>query len=459
MSECLLLEPAVFARMAFMKARHFVLVLGILGNVAWADDWPQWFGPERDGVWREKGIVETLPAGGPKLLWKQSVGSGYAGPAVSGDRVYVFDRVIKDPSTVPGDPFQRGEIPGDERVHCLDRKTGENIWTQSYVSNYTVSYAAGPRCTPVVDDGIVYTLGAEGRLHAFQASDGKILWTKDFISLFNVKAPVWGFAGTPLIEGDLLICLARGDGSTVVAFDKKRGTERWRALDAKEPGYCPPSILSDGDQRVLLIWHPESINGLNPKNGELLWTIPWKLRSGLSVPTPRVEGKRVFFTSFYNGATMLEFKSFDQKPKVLWQSKRVSEKRTKHLNSIMGTPVIHDGHVYGCCSYGQFRCLQVEDGKRLWETMEPIVKKETRWGNVFVTPHEDRYFLFNELGELIIANLSPQGYRENSRAKLIEPNGSDMRQRSIVWSHPAYAHQCIFVRNDSEVRCYSLNAE
>ena len=155
---------------------------------------------------------------------------------------------------------------------------------------------------------------------------------------------------------------------------------------------------------------------------------------------------------------MVEFTEFDQEPKVMWQTKRTSERRTEHLNSIMGTPVFHDGHLYGGCSYGQFRCLKGETGERLWETLEPIVKKETRWGNVFVTPHEDRYFLFNELGELLIAKLSPKGYEEVSRAKLIEPDGADMRQRSIVWSHPAYAEKCSFVRNDSEVKRFSLKA-
>ena len=403
--------------------------------------------------------MKVLPDQGPKLLWEAPVGAGYAGPAVSGARVYVFDRVLKDPKDLPDNPFDRGEIPGEERVHCFDEKTGAVIWTKSYESAYTVSYAAGPRCTPVVHDGLVYTLGAEGQLRAWREADGELVWKKDFLTLFQVKTPVWGFAATPLIEGDLLICLASGDGSTAVAFDRKTGDERWRALSAKEPGYCPPSLLVEGDERVLLIWHPEAIEGLDPQTGKVHWTLPWELRSGLSVPTPRVEGKRVFFTCFYNGSTMLEFDEFDQLPKVLWQTERVSEKRTEHMNSIIGTPIFHAGHLYGGCSYGQFRCLNADDGKRVWESLEPIVKQEVRWGTVFVTPHEDRYFMFNELGELIIAKLSPQGYEEISRAKLIEPDGADMKQRPVVWSHPAYANQCIFVRNDSMVRCFSLRAE
>ena len=443
-----------------MKRRHLLLglTLAAAADISMADDWPQWFGPQRDGVWRESGIVEKLPAEGPELLWKAPIGNGYAGPAVSGDRVYVFDRTIKDTSESPDNPFKRGEIAGQERLHCFDRTTGKVIWSKGYDTNYTVSYAAGPRCTPVIHEGLVYTLGAEGRLLVRRIESGDVVWEKGFVSLLKAKTPTWGFAATPLIEKDLLICLAAGAGSTVVAYDKTSGEERWRALSSNEPGYCPPRMLVDGDKRVLLIWHPEAINGLDPKSGKLLWSIPWKIKSGLTAPTPRREGKRVFFTSFYNGATMLQFTEFDQEPKVMWQTKRTSEKRTEHLNSIIGSPVFHDGHLYGNCSYGQFRCLKAETGERLWETFEPIVKKETRWGNVFVTPHEDRYFLFNELGELLIAKLSPQGYEEISRVKLIEPDGADMRQREIVWSHPAYAHKCVFVRNDSEVKCFSLKA-
>jgi len=422
-----------------------------------ADDWPQWFGTQRDGVWRETGIVKQLPKGGPKLRWKQTVGNGYAGPAVVNDRVYVCDRIAaknQDPKS------RKGIKAGEERVLCLDDSTGEIVWTFAYDAPYTVQYAAGPRCTPVVNGEYLYTLGAEGQLHCLTASNGELVWAKQFLTEFDVKAPVWGFAGSPLVEGDQLICLARGAGSTVVSFDKKTGAELWRAVTANEPGYCPPTVLNHGGKRVLLIWHPEAMQGLDLASGKELWSIPWKIRYGLTAPTPRHVGNQLFFTSFYNGSTMLSLgETARDEPIVAWQTERQSEKRTVHLNSIIGTPVFVDEHIYGGCSYGQFRCLQASDGKRLWESVKPIVGKEVRWGTVFITPHEDRYFLFSEIGELIIANLSPKGYNELSRAKLIEPNGIDLRQRSVVWSHPAYANQSIYVRNDGEIRCYSLRAD
>ena len=126
----------------------------------------------------------------------------------------------------------------------------------------------------------------------------------------------------------------------------------------------------------------------------------------------------------------------------------------------MNTPVLRDGHLYQACSYGQFRCMEALTGKRVWESFAPIaLDAPARWGTVFVTPHEDRYFLFTEKGDLVIANLSTKGYKEIDRAHLIEPNGIDLRQRDIVWSHPAYANKCCFVRNDTEIICVSLAKE
>lgn len=440
-----------------MKWTFFLFALSL--GCAWADDWPQWFGAQRDGIWREKGIVKTLPKSGPPLVWKQTIGNGYAGPAVADGKVFVLDRqVAKDAP----DRVKRGQgtIPGHERVLCLDEATGEELWSYRYASDYSVQYASGPRCAPTVDGDKVYALGAEGHLHCLQVADGKVVWAKNFLKELQVKAPVWGFAGSPLVDDDLIICLARGDGSTAIAFDKVTGDERWRALAAKEPGYCPPSIITHGGVRALILWHAEAINALEPKTGKVLWSLPWKIKAALTAPTPQHRGQHLFFTSFYNGSTMLKLgATAAEKPEVLWQTERESERRTTHLNSIIGTPAFTDGHLYGGCSYGQFRCLRASDGARLWEDLKPIVGKEERWANVFVTPHEDRYFLFNEQGELIIAKLSPKGYEETSRAKLIEPNGIDLRRRPIVWSHPAYANQRIYVRNDGEIRCYSLRAD
>ncbi|HAV62175.1 MAG TPA: pyrrolo-quinoline quinone, partial [Verrucomicrobiales bacterium] len=210
------------------------LVAGSLPSSA--DDWPQWFGPKRDGVWREKGIVGKLPAE-PDYRWRVPTGSGYAGPAVAAGRVFVMDRHLATGSSKPDDPFAQGTIPGTERVLCLDEVSGREIWKHQYNAPYTVSYAAGPRATPTVDGEHVFTLGAEGHLKCLDVRSGAVKWEKHFATDYGVKTATWGWASAPLVDGDRLISIVGGEGSIVVAFDKSTGRELWRALSAKEPGY------------------------------------------------------------------------------------------------------------------------------------------------------------------------------------------------------------------------------
>jgi outer membrane protein assembly factor BamB len=446
--------------MSFHVLKRSALLAVVLVAVeiqATADDWPQWLGPRRDSVWRETGILERFPKEGPPVRWRVPIGGGYAGPAVAGERVYVMDRQLASGATNPNDPFQRGIIPGQERVLCLDRRSGEIVWQHRYDCPYTVSYPAGPRVTPSVHDGSVYTLGAEGHLLCLDAANGKVQWSRDLRKDFNLATPMWGFAGHPLVDGERLICLVGGTGSVAVAFDRRTGKELWRSLSAKEPGYCPPMIFEAGGKRQLIIWHPESINSLDPETGKVYWSEPWEIRSGLSVPTPRHVGKRLYFTSFYNGSLMLELAADRPAATVSWRSKKVSEKDTDALHSIMSTPFMDGEHIYGVCSYGQLRGLRASSGERLWETLAATTgDKEARWANVFLVRQEDRYFLFNEKGELIIARLSPAGYDEISRAQLLEPTGTAMG-RPILWSHPAFAHRQMFARNDKELICVDLS--
>ena len=439
--------------------KKIIYIFIIISSALKADDWPGWFGPERDGVWREEGILDKFPQKGPKTIWKAPVGRGYAGPAVADGKVYIMDRQIDKGAKSPENPFSKITIPGNERLLCLDAKNGKIIWEKSYNCPYSISYSAGPRTTPLIDENRVYTIGAEGNLYCRSTSDGKEIWSTDFNTAFNVKTPTWGFSSTPLIYENLLICLAGGEGTVAVAFNKSNGKEVWRSLSAKEPGYAPPVIINYNKKDQLIIWNPESVNALNPKTGEIIWTIPWKLRYGLSVSTPQLVNDILFLSSFYNGSMAIKL-SGEKQPKIMWKTAKVSEKRTEHLHGIMNTAVIKDGYIYGACSYGEFRCLSLETGKRLWESLDPVgLKRPSRWGTVFVTPHKDRFFLFSENGDLALAKIDSKGYHEISRSNLIEPNGIDMRQRKIVWSHPAYSMKSCFVRNDTEVIRVSLSKE
>src|ERR1051326_6638013 len=162
--------------------------------LARADDWPQWLGPQRDGVWREDGLVEKFPAGGPKVRWRQPIGPGYAGPAIVGDRIYVMDRGTDKP--VLKDDFAKTAMAGTERVLCLDLATGKQIWKHEYDCPYQkLSYPSGPRTTPVIRDGRVYSHGAMGHLFCLSAGSGKVIWQKRLPEAYKCEHPIWGYAG------------------------------------------------------------------------------------------------------------------------------------------------------------------------------------------------------------------------------------------------------------------------
>lgn len=425
---------------------------------ATADDWPQWMGPQRDGVWREDGIVSRFPAEGPRVIWRSPVSNGYTGPAVAGDRLFLMDRIIKAGETNAENPFARSDVSGYERVLCFDARSGEKLWQHEYECRYTISYPAGPRATPLVDGARVYTLGAEGALRCLDTASGAVIWSKELKTDYKVKAPMWGFTGHPLVDGDRLICLVAGQGSTVVAFDKKTGAEIWKSLSAAEPGYSAPVIYEHAGERLLIVFHPEAANALDPVTGRVGWSVPFKSYAGLSVAMPRKLDDLLFFTSFYNGSLMVKLRAPDGAPEVLWRTEKQDERKTTHLNAIIPTPFVEDGHIYGICSYGQLRCLDATTGVRKWETYKATTEGEpVRWANAFLVKHRDRFFLFNEKGELIIARLSPSGYEEIDRARILEPTNRDPG-RAVVWSHPAFAHRRIYARNDKELVCADLAA-
>ena len=430
------------------------LLLSFVSISVLASEWPQWLGPQRDGIWREDGIIEKFD-GAPKLKWKVDVGGGYSGPAVADGRVFLTDRQLAKGVTNPANKFTRGRLAGSERILCLRESDGKLLWKHEYDCPYQLSYPAGPRCTPTVDGERVYVLGAMGDLFCLAVADGKVIWQRNFEKEFGAKVPVWGFAAHPLVDGKKLICLGGGEEGTTIAFDKLTGKVLWRALPGPDLGYCPPMIYEAGGKRQLIIWHPRALNSIDPETGKVFWSEPFRVRAGLTISTPRLDGDLLFVTSFYNGPLMMRLAKDAPKATVAWRATGRSERNTEQLHAIMCTPFIEGGHIYGVCSYGQFRCLKVATGERVWESFAPITKKSGRWANAFIVKNGNRFFIHNEAGDLIIAKLSPKGYEEISRARLIEPTNTAQGRR-IVWSHPAFANKSIYLRNDREVRCYSL---
>lgn len=418
-----------------------------------AEDWPEWRGKGRLGVWNETGVLQKFPEGGLRIEWRVPVNAGFSGPAVASGRIYLTDFL------------KVSHMAGRERALCLDEKTGKIVWTQEWDADYVGlmdTYATGPRATPTVDGDRVYVLGAKGMLLCLDASSGVVVWKKDYIRDYGAEAPTWGFTAAPLVDGNRLICLVGGQNNAkVVAFDKTTGKEIWRALASNsEPGYCPPVIIEHGQTRQLIIWHPLAVTSLDPATGRIYWEEPFKIEAGLSVATPVWRSPMLLVSSFYNGSMMLALDATKPVAQVLWKGKSQSEINTDGLHSLVTTPVIVGDYIYGICSYGQLRCLNVRTGERVWESLE-LTKEKARWASGFLVRHEDHFFINTDRGELIIASLSPGGYHEISRTNLIKPSSNPGNRRELAavnWSHPAYANRHIVARNDSEVIRASLAA-
>jgi outer membrane protein assembly factor BamB len=415
-----------------------------LGDSLRADDWPQWRGPTRDDVWKETGVADKFSHKQLPLSWRMPIGSGYNGPTVADGRVFVADR-----QTEPDEA---------ERVLCFDSKTGKSLWTYRYDCPYkNVSFMAGPRACVSIDDGRAYSLGTMGHLHCFDAASGKILWKKTPGVDYQIRMPIWGITSAPLVDGDLLIVqLGAADGACLVALDKKTGAERWRALDDKA-SYSAPIIITQAGKRVLVCWTGDNVVGLDPASGKVYWKYPMPpAKMVINVPTPIVDSGRLFVTGFYDGSLMLKLDSDALRVEKLWRRKGTSEQHTDALHAMISTPYMQGDYVYGVDSYGELRCLDAKSGDRVWEDLTAVPK--ARWATIHMVRHGEQMWMFNERGELVIGTLSPQGFHEISRAKLIEPT-KDQLEKGVCWSHPAFAYKHVFARNDRELVCASLAAE
>jgi len=416
-----------------------------------ANDWSQWRGDDRDGDWKETGLVEQFDESSLDLLWQQPISSGYSGPTVADGRVYLMDRVVE------GDDQS-------ERVLCFDVKEGKPLWTHQYDAGYVnVGYVAGPRASVTVKDGMAYTLGTMGHAFCLDATTGQVVWSRDLNKEYSIseskRMPIWGIAGSPLLFMDHVILHIGGDqGACVVALDKATGKEVWRALDDRAQ-YSSPILIKQNGNDVVVVWTGDSVAGLNPQTGDVYWRHVFKPKQmPIGVATPVVHGNRMFFTSFYDGSLMLELGTDEMTVREIWRATGPNERKTRAIHSIISTPVWIDDHIYGVDSYGEFRCLNAEDGSRVWEDQSAVPK--SRWSTIHFVQNRDKTWMFNERGDLILGELSPKGFKEISRANIIEPTTEQLRQRNgVCWSHPAYANRCVFVRNDREIKCYNLSAD
>jgi outer membrane protein assembly factor BamB len=400
-------------------------------------DWPQWRGPERSGVWKETGVLESFPAGGLKVEWRAPVGRGWSSPVVSNGRVCVTDAQVAGRAA-------------RERVLCFDERTGKLRWVRQYAVDYPdwalEPNSGGPRATPLIRDGRLFTLGALGHLFCLDAANGNVVWQKSLARDYGVKE-FTGITASPLLEGGLLILYICGKPEAcVVAFNKNSGKEVWRALDDAF-SYSSPSIVTAGGQRQLIVWTQEAVTSLDPATGRAWWREVVRTPGDMAVATPVFAGQRLFAAGL-----MFQFEADQPAPSVLWPEARAA---TKRILSNTSTALLQGDHLYSARTSGELVCLEAGTGKQVWQTN--TVTELKNGSSIHLTPCGDAVFLFTDRGDLIRARLTPLGYREISRAHLLDPT-SPFGERKCAWTPPAYANRHVFARNDTELVCASLAA-
>ncbi len=405
-----------------MTARRRTFAAAALVLTAAAADWPGFLGPTRDGVSPETGLLDSWPAKGPPLVWEREVGEGYAGPAVADGAVVLFHRV-----------------GGDEVVECLDAATGKGRWKFAYPSAYRDDFGKGdgPRATPLIAGGSVFTLGAGNVLSCVQLATGRRLWQRDLAADYRPRPGFFGVGTTPLLEAGRLLVNVGARGAGVVAFDPANGKELWRSTD-QGASYSSPVAATVGGVRHAIFFTREGVLSLDPSNGAVRFARRWRSRLDASVnaATPLVAGDRVFVTASYGTGALLLRCTKDGAEEV-WKGGDV-------LSSQYVTPVVRDGFLYGCdgrqdAGSVTLRCLELATGKVRWS-------KES-FGCASLTVADGRLLLLTDEGELALADCSPNAYRERARAAILA---------APVRAYPALSGGRLYARDARRLGCWNL---
>jgi outer membrane protein assembly factor BamB len=408
-----------------MRKALFTAIIGFtlaLAAIAVADDWPQFLGPDRTGVYKGAPLSESWPTAGPRVAWRKTVGAGFAGPVVVQNRLILFHRVAKE-----------------EVVESFDAKTGANQWRYAYPTTYRDDFGfdEGPRAVPVVSGGIIYTFGAEGQLHAIELATGKKVWSEDTMRRFNVKKGYFGAAGSPLVEDGRVIANIGGEKAGIVAFDAKTGKVLWTAT-TDEASYSSPSSATIAGQRLAIFLTRSSLVGVDPASGAIRFQRQWGVRGpSVNAATPLVIGDLIFVSAEYGpGAGVLRFDG--SRLTDLWKSDEV-------LSNHYATSVHLNGFLYGF--HGRqdvpppqsLRAVELRTGKVRWS--------QDSFGAGTVTLAGDRLLVMRENGELVLAPASPDAFRPLTRAKVLP---------ATVRAFPALADGYFYVRNENTLICLDL---
>jgi outer membrane protein assembly factor BamB len=381
----------------------FVAIFRLLSFAARGEDWPNWRGPDHNGISKETGWSAKWSAEGPKKLWQASVGTGFASFSVSQGRVYTT-----------------GNAKDTDTVFCFDAKSGKELWRHDYTAKLDPKYyEGGPSATPTVDGDRVYTFSKRGMVHCLDAAKGTVIWSKDLAEELKAKMPTWGFASSVLIAGDLALLNV---GSAGAAFDKKSGKVAWSS-GPEEAGYSTPvPAVLDGQNAVLFLIK-QHVAAVKVADGGELWRHPWKTEYDVNTADPILDGNRVFVSSGYNhGASVVDVGS--RPPKAVWENKNMRN----HFNSC----VFWKGHLYGPDDgeKGQLRCVAFETGEVKWS------EKALAKGSLMIA--DGKIIALSERGELLVAEPSPEGFKPISRAQVLGGK---------CWTTPVLANGKIYCRN------------
>ena len=359
-----------------------------------AADWPQFLGPTRNGVSSETGLAATWPKKGPPVVWEKEVGEGFSGPVVVGDRVILFHRV-----------------DDEEVVECMSAADGVTKWKKGYPTKYRDDYGKGdgPRSTPLVAGGRVYTLGADGVLQCLKLDDGDKVWRRPLHEDYEVRKGFFGVATSPLLEGNrLLVNVGGANGAGVVAFNKDDGKELWKA-DDHDASYSSPVAADVGGVRQAVFFTRDGLAALDPADGTIRYSKHWRSRMDASVnaASPVVVGDEIFLTASYGtGAVLLRAKK--DGVEEVWKNNDV-------LSCHYGTPVYKDGYLYGFDGRqeegARLRCVEMKSGKVQWTS------ENFGCGSMILA--DGKLVILTEDGDLVLAKASPEKYEELARAAVL----------------------------------------
>lgn len=426
-------------------------------------DWPTFLGPTGDSKSSETGILKKWTADAPKIVWQKKLGTGYDIGSISRGRLFQFDRY--------GD---------NARVSCLNAETGVELWKYEYPSSYEdlYGYNNGPRCSPIVDDDLVFTYGVEGVLHCLKAATGEVVWKVDTAAEFGVIQNFFGVGSTPVIVGDLLIVMVggspkedaklppgaldkvSGNGSGIVAFDKRTGKVRYQVSD-ELASYASLKTAKNAGRDWCFAFCRGGLLGFDPRNGKVDFDYPWraKIMESVNASVPVVVGDEVFISECYGpGSSLLKFAP--GKCEVVWKDD--ARKRAKSMQTHWNTPVYHDGYLYGCSGRhtenAELRCIDWKTGEVKWS-----VGGISRCSLLYI---DGCLIGLAEYGQLFLFKANPEKFELLGERELVEAAAgpkSDAGKIPLLkypcWSAPIVSHGLLYVRGDDRLICLELISE